>query len=89
MGLSDDQKAMLRLLAQREQGYEDIAALLGLSVDEVRAKVGDALAQLRSGRQARRRRSRRRPPDSGRSRTAVRAAPAARARSAAARPSRR
>jgi hypothetical protein len=46
MPLSDDQKAMLRLLAQREQGYDDIAALMGLSVDEVRAKVKDALAQL-------------------------------------------
>ena len=46
MPLSDDQKAMLRLLAQREQGYEDLAALMGLSVDEVRAKVKDALAQL-------------------------------------------
>jgi len=46
MPLSDDQKAMLRLLAQREQGYDDLAALLGLSVDEVRAKVKDALAQL-------------------------------------------
>ena len=46
MALSDDQKAMLRLLAQREQGYDDIAALMGISVDEVRARVGDALAQL-------------------------------------------
>lgn len=46
MPLSDDQKAMLRLLAQREQGYDDLAALMGLSVDEVRAKVKDALAQL-------------------------------------------
>lgn len=46
MPLSDDQRAMLRLLAQREQGYDDIAALLGLSVDEVRAKVKEALAQL-------------------------------------------
>ncbi|MGE0066201.1 MAG: hypothetical protein AB7T48_02505 [Solirubrobacterales bacterium] len=46
MALSDDQRAMLRLLAQREQGYEDIAALMGLSVDDVRAKVKDALAQL-------------------------------------------
>lgn len=46
MPLSDDQKAMLRLLAQREQGYDDLAALMGLSVDEVRARVGDALAQL-------------------------------------------
>jgi hypothetical protein len=46
MALSDDQRAMLRLLAQREQGYEDIAALMGLSVDEVRTKVKAALAQL-------------------------------------------
>jgi hypothetical protein len=46
MPLSEDQKAMLRLLAQREQGYDDLAALMGLSVDEVRAKVKDALAQL-------------------------------------------
>jgi hypothetical protein len=37
---------MLRLLAQREQGYEDIAALMGISVEEVRTRVGDALAQL-------------------------------------------
>ncbi len=47
MGLSDDQRAMLRMVAQRgEQGYEDIAALMGLSVDEVRAKVAAALAEL-------------------------------------------
>lgn len=47
MGLSDDQRAMLRLVAQRgEQGYEDIAALKGLSVEEVRAEVAAALAQL-------------------------------------------
>lgn len=43
MGLSGDQKALLRLLAQREQGYEDVAALMGLSVDEVRIRVKDAL----------------------------------------------
>jgi hypothetical protein len=47
MGLNDDQRAMLRLVAQRgEQGYEDIAALKGLSVEEVRAQVAAALAQL-------------------------------------------
>lgn len=37
---------MLRLLAQREQGYDDIAALMGLSVDEVRSRVREALDQL-------------------------------------------
>ena len=46
MALTDDQKAMLRLLAQREQGYEDIAALTGQGVDGVRAKVKEALAAL-------------------------------------------
>lgn len=46
MALSDDQRAMLRLLAQREEGYEDIAALMGLSVDEVRSRVRAALAEL-------------------------------------------
>ena len=43
---SEDQKAMLRLLAQREEGYEDIGALLGLSTDQVRVKVREALAEL-------------------------------------------
>ncbi len=46
MALTDDQRAMLRLLAQRDEGYEDIAALMGLSVEEVRAKVKEALDQL-------------------------------------------
>jgi len=46
MPLSDDQRAMLRVLAQGELGYEDLAALKGLSVDEVRAEVADAVAQL-------------------------------------------
>lgn len=46
VALSEDQKAMLRLLAQRQQGYEDIAALMGLSVEEVRAKAMEAVAQM-------------------------------------------
>lgn len=49
MALSDDQRALLRLLAKREEGYEDIAALKGLSVEEVRAEVGAALAELEAG----------------------------------------
>lgn len=48
MALSDEQNAMLRLLAQGEQGYADIAALMGLSEEEVRAKVVGALAQLQA-----------------------------------------
>jgi hypothetical protein len=46
VALSEDQKAMLRLLAQREQGYDDIAALTGSSVEDVRAKVKGAVAGL-------------------------------------------
>lgn len=46
MGLSDDQRAMLRLLAQREEGYEDIAALMGIGVDEVRVRVREAVAAM-------------------------------------------
>jgi hypothetical protein len=48
VALSDEQNAMLRLLAQGEQSYADIAALMGLSEDEVRAKVVGALAQLQA-----------------------------------------
>lgn len=48
MALSNEQNAMLRLLAQGEQGYADIAALMGLSEEEVRAKVVGALAQLQA-----------------------------------------
>lgn len=52
MPLSDDQRALLRLLAKREEGYEDIAALKGLSVDDLRAEVNDALAGLESAGEA-------------------------------------
>jgi hypothetical protein len=44
--MTDDQKAMLRLLAQREEGYEDMAALMGISVEEVRNRVKEALAEV-------------------------------------------
>jgi hypothetical protein len=44
--LSDDQKAMLRVLAQREEGYEDMAALMGISVEELRGRVKEALAEV-------------------------------------------
>lgn len=47
MALSDDQKAILRLLAQRgAQGYEDLAALMGISVDEVHRRARQAAADL-------------------------------------------
>jgi hypothetical protein len=44
--LTDDQKAMLRLLAQREEGYDDMAALMGIGVEEVRERVKEALAEV-------------------------------------------
>lgn len=47
MGLSDDQKAILRLLAQRgEQGYEDLSALMGIEVAEVHRRAKQAADQL-------------------------------------------
>ena len=47
MPLSDDQKAILRLLSQRgEQGYEDLSALMGISVGEVHARAKAAAAEL-------------------------------------------
>ncbi len=52
MALSDDQRALLRLLAQREEGYEDIAALKGLSVEQVRAEVKEALAEMQAAGEA-------------------------------------
>jgi hypothetical protein len=47
VALSDDQKAILRLLSQRgEQGYEDLSALMGIGSDEVYARAMGAAAQL-------------------------------------------
>jgi hypothetical protein len=47
VALSDDQKAILRLLAQRgSQGYDDLAALMGISVDEVHSRAQQAAADL-------------------------------------------
>jgi hypothetical protein len=49
VALSDDQKAILRLLSQRgAQGYEDLSALLGVSVDEIHSRAKAAAAQLES-----------------------------------------
>lgn len=49
MALSDDQKAILRLLSQRgADGYSDLAALLGTSVEEVHSRAKAAAADLES-----------------------------------------
>ncbi|MEK6277562.1 MAG: hypothetical protein AABM29_06075 [Actinomycetota bacterium] len=46
MALSDDQRAMLQLLLERGQSYEDIGSLLGLEVDDVRARARAALTEI-------------------------------------------
>jgi hypothetical protein len=47
VALSDDQKAILRLLAQRgEQGYDDLSALMGISADEVYRRARQAASDL-------------------------------------------
>jgi hypothetical protein len=47
VALSDDQKAILRLLAQRgAAGYDDLAALMGISVDEVHRRAQQAAQDL-------------------------------------------
>lgn len=46
MALTDDQRAMLKLLAQREEGYEEMASLMGISVEELRARVKEALSEV-------------------------------------------
>lgn len=47
MALSDDQKAILRLLSQRgEQGYEDLSALIGVEPAEVHRRAKQAAAEL-------------------------------------------
>jgi hypothetical protein len=46
MALSADQQAMLQLLLERGQSYEDIASVLGVGVDEVRSRARATLAEL-------------------------------------------
>jgi len=47
VALSDDQKAILRLLNQRgEPGYEDLSALMGVSVAEVHRRAKQAAEEL-------------------------------------------
>jgi len=46
MALTPDQQAMLQLVLERGQSYEDIGAVLGVGVDEVRARARAALTEL-------------------------------------------
>jgi hypothetical protein len=46
MPLTPDQRAMLQLLLEREQGYAELATLLGVGETEVSARARAALAEL-------------------------------------------
>lgn len=46
MPLTDEQRAMLQLLLEGGQGYDDIGSLLGISPDEVRARARSALREM-------------------------------------------
>jgi anti-sigma factor RsiW len=46
MPLTADQKAMLQLLLERGQSYEDLASILSVEPDEVRARARAALKEL-------------------------------------------
>lgn len=46
MALTTDQRALLQLVCERGQSYSDLAALLGISEDEVRARARSALTEL-------------------------------------------
>ena len=46
MPLQGDQRALLQLLCERGQSYEDIAGLLGGPADEVRDRARAALTEI-------------------------------------------
>ena len=46
MSLSDDQQAMLQLVLERGQSYDDLAGVLGVGVDEVRSRARAAMTEL-------------------------------------------
>ena len=46
MALTDEQRAMLQLLLEGGQGYDDIGSLLGVPPDQVRSRARDALREM-------------------------------------------
>src|SRR5215207_8486316 len=46
MPLTPDQRAMLQLLLERDQGYAELATLLGVAESEVSARARATLAEL-------------------------------------------
>ena len=49
MAVTDEQRAMLQLLLEGGQGYEDIGSLLGIAPDEVRSRARSALTEIGGG----------------------------------------
>lgn len=46
LALTDEQRAMLQLLLEGGQGYDDIGSLLGIRPDEVRSRARSALGEI-------------------------------------------
>jgi hypothetical protein len=46
LALTDEQRAMLQLLLEGGQGYDDIGSLLGIGPDEVRSRARSALGEI-------------------------------------------
>jgi hypothetical protein len=46
VAVTDEQRAMLQLLLEGGQGYEDIGSLLGIDPDEVRSRARSALTEI-------------------------------------------
>jgi len=46
MALKQDERALLQLVCERGQSYDDLAELLGISTDEVKSKARGALTEL-------------------------------------------
>ncbi len=46
MAVTDEQRAMLQLLLEGGQGYEDIGSLLGIAPEEVRSRARSALTEI-------------------------------------------
>jgi len=46
LALTDEQRAMLQLLLEGGQGYDDIGSLLGITPDEVRSRARSALGEI-------------------------------------------
>jgi hypothetical protein len=46
VAVTDEQRALLQLLLEGGQGYDDIGSLLGIGPDEVRSRARKALTEI-------------------------------------------